>query len=129
MTTAWPRFFTTFPWWTSVYMGVPPAAQPAKVIPRSMIAMNLIVISVDLLCCFPAITTQVCWLIGDAGVIGAIREVGCNMTAAEEEIGSAGVANRPAAGVVSQLKQRATLSNRDNVVEQLWFGLWLRFWL
>src|SRR6185437_7536507 len=65
------------------------------------------------------------WLIGDARVIGAIGQAGDRIAAAEEEIAAARIADRPPAGLLVQLKQRAALADRNDVVDQLRFGLGL----
>ncbi len=41
------------------------------------------------------------------------------MTAAEEEVGGAWIADRPAAGVLIELEQAATLAERDHIVDDL----------
>src|SRR3984957_10552073 len=57
-------------------------------------------------------------LIGGAGVIGAIWQRGQRVAAAEEKFGAARVADGPAAGLLVELKQRAALADRNDVVEQ-----------
>src|SRR5262245_32438123 len=46
-------------------------------------------------------------LIGDARMITAIRQALDRLAAAEEEVGRAGIADRPVALVLAQLEQRA----------------------
>src|SRR5436190_13972272 len=66
-----------------------------------------------------AVATQVRRLIGDARVIGAVGQAGHGLAAAEEEVGAARIADRPAAGHLVQLEQRAPLADRNDVVEDL----------
>src|SRR5580704_14995241 len=57
-------------------------------------------------------------LIGDAGVIGAIRQARYGLAAAEEKVGAAGVADGPTAGLLVEFQQRAALADRNDVIEQ-----------
>src|SRR5262249_53456048 len=58
-------------------------------------------------------------LIGDARVVRAIGQAGDGLAAAKEEVGVAWIADRPAAGLLVELEQRAALADRDDVVDQL----------
>src|SRR5947207_7785574 len=64
-------------------------------------------------------------LIGDAAVIATIRHAGQRFAAAEEEIRLAGVSDRPVAFFVVELDERAALSDRDDIFDQLrlWLGI------
>src|SRR5262249_15514872 len=62
-------------------------------------------------------------LISDARVVSAIGQAGDRLTAAKEEIGMAWIADRPAAGLLVELEQRAALADGDDVVDQLRFQL------
>src|SRR5580692_6516432 len=57
-------------------------------------------------------------LIGDAGVIRAIRQGRYRLATAEEKLGAARVADGPAAGLLVEFQQRAALADRDDVVEE-----------
>src|SRR5262249_56436443 len=59
------------------------------------------------------------WLIGDTRMVGAIRQTRDRIAAAEEELGAAGIADRPAAGLLGQFQNGAALANRDNVLDEL----------
>src|SRR5262249_16217999 len=56
---------------------------------------------------------------GDARVVRAVGQAGDGLAAAKEEVGMAGIADRPAAGFLVELEQRAALADRDDVVDQL----------
>src|SRR5262249_39886369 len=58
-------------------------------------------------------------LIGDARVVRAIGQAGDGLAAAKEEVGVAWIADRPAAGLLLWLEQRAALAGREDVVDQL----------
>src|SRR5215216_1039269 len=58
-------------------------------------------------------------LIGDASVVDAIRQTADRFAAAEKEVGRPGIADGPVARGIGELKNRAPLADRDNVVEQL----------
>src|SRR4029079_6339293 len=62
-------------------------------------------------------------LIRDARVIAAVGHALDRLTAAEEELGRARIADRPTALVVVELKQRATLPDRNDVLDELGLGL------
>src|SRR5690349_15402369 len=66
-----------------------------------------------------ALAAQVGRLIGHARVIGAVGQAGHRLTAAEEEVRLAGIADRPTAGVFGELEQGAALADRNDVIEQL----------
>ena len=70
-----------------------------------------------------AVAPYVGRLIGDARMIGAVGQAGDAMAAAEEEIGTAGIADRPAAGLLGELEQRPALAERNDVVDHLGFRL------
>src|SRR5215510_15021460 len=70
-----------------------------------------------------AVAAQIGRLISDARMIGAVGQAGHGLTAAEEEVRAAGIADRPAAGHLVQLEQRTALPDRDDVVEDLRLGL------
>src|SRR3954464_7256004 len=72
---------------------------------------------------WPAGAPDVGGLIGDAGVIGAIRQARHRLSAAEEEVLAARIADRPAARLLRKLEQRAPLPDRDDVVDQFGFDL------
>src|SRR5262249_57136928 len=57
--------------------------------------------------------------IGDGRVVRAVGQAGDGLAAAKEEVGMAWVADRPAAGLLVELEQRAALADRDDVVDQL----------
>src|SRR5262245_60093723 len=65
----------------------------------------------------PAVAPHIGGLIGDARMIGAVGQAGQRLAAAEEEVGAAGIADRPAAGVLVELEQRAALTDRDDIVD------------
>jgi two-component system phosphate regulon response regulator PhoB len=71
----------------------------------------------------PPIAAQVGRLIGDTRMIRAIGQAGRRLTAAEEEVRAAGIADRPPAGRLRELEQRAPLTDRNDVVEDLRLGL------
>src|SRR5436309_1244134 len=56
-------------------------------------------------------------LIGDARVVRAIGQAGDGLAAAQEEVGMAWIADRPAAGLLIEFEQRAALAERDDVVD------------
>src|SRR5262245_66081365 len=56
-------------------------------------------------------------LIGDARVVRAVGQAGDGLAAAKDEVGMAWVADRPAAGLLVELEQRAALAERDDVVD------------
>src|SRR5437660_12868313 len=58
-------------------------------------------------------------LIGDAPVVSAIGCSGVGLAAAEEEVRLTGIADRPMALLLVEFEQRATLSERDDVLDQL----------
>src|SRR5262249_12911904 len=66
-------------------------------------------------------------LIRDPRMVGAIGQAGDRVTAAEKEIAAAWIADRPAAGLLVQFQGGAALPDRDDVVDQLRFGLQLVF--
>ena len=57
-------------------------------------------------------------LIRHAAVIGAIGRAADRVAAAKEEIGAAGIADRPAAGLFRQLQNGAALADRNDVLDQ-----------
>src|SRR6266567_3095069 len=69
---------------------------------------------------FPAAVRR---LVGDPAVIAAVRHAHHRLAAAEEEIRLSRVPDRPMAFFVIELDQRATLTDRDDVVDQLRLGL------
>src|ERR1051326_7355976 len=62
-------------------------------------------------------------LISDPRVVVAIGQALDRRAAAEEELGGAGVADRPAALALVELEQRAALPDRYDVLDQLGLGL------
>src|SRR5713226_7989887 len=62
-------------------------------------------------------------LVGDPAVIAAVRHAHDRLAAAEEEIRLSRVPDRPMAFFVIELDQRAALTDRDDVVDQLRLGL------
>src|SRR5215469_17520632 len=64
-------------------------------------------------------------LIGDARVIGAVGQSGDRIAAAEKEMAAAGVADRPAAGLLVQFQDSAALTDRNDVADQFRLGLQL----
>src|SRR5947199_5718845 len=71
----------------------------------------------------PAVAPHIGGLIGHAGMIGAVGQAGDSLAAAEKEIGAAGIADWPAAGVLVELEQCAALTEGDHIVDE--FGFWL----
>src|SRR5207247_3970391 len=54
-------------------------------------------------------------------------QAGERLAAAEEEVGATGIADRPAAGLLSEFEQCAALTEWDDVVDQLGLGLHIKF--
>src|SRR5437870_5235940 len=50
----------------------------------------------------PPIAADVGRLIGDARMVGTVGQAGDGLAAAEEEVGAAGIADRPAAGLLGE---------------------------
>ena len=67
----------------------------------------------------PPVAAHVGRLVGDARVKGAIGQGGDGPPAAEEEVGLAGIADRPAAGLFGQFEQGPALTHGDHVVDEL----------
>src|SRR5437879_13362232 len=70
-----------------------------------------------------AVAALVRGLVGRARVIVAVGQAVQRLAPAEEEFGGRRVADRPAAGVLVELQERAALPDRDNVLDQLRLGL------
>src|SRR6476659_2488763 len=70
-----------------------------------------------------AIAALIRRLVGGARVIVAVGQAFQRLAAAEEEFGGRRIADRPAAGVLVELQERAALPDRDNILDQLWLGL------
>src|SRR5438067_7450606 len=66
-------------------------------------------------------------LVGDAAVITAIRHAHHRLAAAEEEIRLSGIPDGPVAFFLIELDQRAALTDRDDVLDQLRLGLEIVF--
>src|SRR2546430_4525572 len=66
----------------------------------------------------PPVAAHVGRLIGDARVVRAVGRAGDGLAAAKKEVGMAGIADRPAAGLLVELEQGAALARRDDVVEE-----------
>src|SRR5690242_4244433 len=62
-------------------------------------------------------------LIGDARVIIAVGQALDGRAAAKEELGAAGIADRPTALAVIELEQRAALPDRNDVLHHFGLGL------
>src|SRR5712691_5200163 len=56
-------------------------------------------------------------------MVGAVGQAGDGLAAAEEEVGAARIADRPAAGLLGELEQGAALAERNDIVDQLGLGL------
>src|SRR5262249_33460744 len=63
----------------------------------------------------PPVAAHMGRLIGDARVVRAVGQAGDGLAAAKEEIGMAWIADRPAAGLLVELEQRAAAANRRDV--------------
>src|SRR5277367_992810 len=61
-------------------------------------------------------------LIGHARVIGAVGQSAERIAAAEEKVAAAGIADRPAAGLLVQFKNGTALADRNDVVDQFRLG-------
>src|SRR5262249_22926189 len=59
----------------------------------------------------------------DPRMVSAIGQAGDRVAAAEKEIAAAGIADRPAAGLLVQFQDGAALADRADVLDQLRFGL------
>ena len=59
-------------------------------------------------------------------MVGAIRKARDRLAPAKEKLWTSRIANRPTAGLLSQLKQSAPLAERNDVVGQIWVRLMLR---
>src|SRR5262249_17025052 len=57
-------------------------------------------------------------LIGDTRVVCAVGQAGDGLAAAKKEVGMAGIADRPAAGLLVELEQGTALAKRDDVVDE-----------
>src|SRR6516225_4907466 len=55
---------------------------------------------------------------GDARVVRAVGQAGDRLAAAKKEVGMAGIADRPAAGLLVEFEQGAALAKRDDVVDE-----------
>src|SRR6202521_647119 len=66
-------------------------------------------------------------LVGNPAVVAAVRHAHHCLAAAEEEIRLSRVPDRPMAFFVIELDQRAALTDRDDVVDQLRLGLEIVF--
>src|SRR5205814_4877616 len=62
-------------------------------------------------------------LISNPRVIGAIRQAGYRVAATEKEVVTAGVADRPAAGLLVEFQNGPALADWNDVVDQFRFGL------
>src|SRR5262245_52882181 len=71
----------------------------------------------------PAVAALIGRLIGNARMVGAVGQGRDGMCAAEEEVGLARIADRPAAGLLGELEQGPALAHRDDVVGKLRLGL------
>src|SRR5215468_6632107 len=75
----------------------------------------------------PPVAAHMGRLIGDARVVRAVGQAGDGLAAAKEEVGMAGIADRPAAGLLVELEQRAALAKRDDVIDEFRLQLDLEF--
>src|SRR6476646_9026343 len=66
----------------------------------------------------PPVAAHVGRLVGDARVKGAIGQGGDRPPAAKEEFGLAGIADRPAAGLLGQFEQGPALTHGNHVVDE-----------
>src|SRR5215471_21410597 len=66
----------------------------------------------------PPVAAHMGRLIGDARVVRAVGQAGDGLAAAKKEVGMAGIADRPAAGLLVELEQGAALAKRDDVVDE-----------
>src|SRR3982075_785261 len=71
----------------------------------------------------PPVAAHVGRLVGAPRVIGAVGQAGDRPAAAEEEVGLAGIADRPAASLLGELEQGPALAHGDDVVDELRLGL------
>src|SRR5262245_56110161 len=57
--------------------------------------------------------------ISDTRVVGAIRQARDRLTTTEKEIGRAGIADWPTAGILGEFEQAAALAERNDIVDRL----------
>src|SRR5262249_4362392 len=72
-----------------------------------------------------AIASQIGGLISHPRGIGAIRQAGNRLCAPEEEGRGGGVAGRAPTSLFRQLEQAAPLAERNDIIDQLGFGLYV----
>src|SRR5262249_22612527 len=66
----------------------------------------------------PRVAAQMGRLIGGTRVVRAVGQAGEGLAAAKKEVGMAGIADRPAAGLLVELEQGTALAKRDDVVDE-----------
>src|SRR3977135_2445375 len=78
---------------------------PHSATPANPAASTCMVLQTELTPEWPPVATHIRRLMRDARRVGAVGQAGDALAAAEEEVGVAGVADRPAAGLLGELEQ------------------------